>query len=109
MRVSVSELRDGIKVVSLSEQIDYSSRGHLRHALLPPHGARPPQTVVDLSGVTFTDSTGINALIAAHRAATTAHGWLSLAAPPQAPQEPVRASRTCPGWVPPDDWSKSDG
>ncbi|MGW0338134.1 STAS domain-containing protein [Streptomyces sp. NPDC003011] len=76
---------DGIEIVTLSGQIDYSIRDHLHYALLPPDGARPPRTVVDLSGVTFIDSTGINALIAAHRAATTAHGWLRLAAP----QEPV--------------------
>ncbi|MCL7430388.1 STAS domain-containing protein [Streptomyces sp. YS415] len=75
---------DGIEVVTLSGEIDYSIRDHLRYALLPPDGARPPRTVVDLSGVTFIDSTGINALIAAHRAATSAHGWLRLANPQQA-------------------------
>jgi anti-anti-sigma factor len=85
-QLSIAQLAvDGIEVVSLSGQIDHTIRDHLDQALLPTAGGRPPRTVVDLSGVTFMDSTGINALIAAHRAATSAHGWLRLAAP----QEPV--------------------
>nr|WP_261399141.1 STAS domain-containing protein [Streptomyces misionensis] len=38
-------------------------------------------TVVNLSGVTFMDSSGINALIAAHHAAQSRGGRLRLAAP----------------------------
>jgi stage II sporulation protein AA (anti-sigma F factor antagonist) len=37
--------------------------------------------VVDLSRVTFMDSTGINIFIAAHRSLTEADGWIRLAAP----------------------------
>ncbi|WP_336621287.1 STAS domain-containing protein [Streptomyces sp. DH10] len=35
--------------------------------------------MVDLSRVTFMDSSGINILIAAHQAAISAQGWLRLA------------------------------
>jgi anti-anti-sigma factor len=35
--------------------------------------------VVDLSGVTFMDSSGINVLIAAHQSMSAAQGWLRIA------------------------------
>ncbi|MFH8369909.1 STAS domain-containing protein [Streptomyces sp. NPDC018031] len=76
---------DGVGVVALHGQIDHSVRDHLNHALLPPGDACAPRTVVDLSGVTFMDSTGINVLLTAHLAATGARGWLRLAGP----REPV--------------------
>lgn len=40
--------------------------------------------MIDLSGVTFMDSTGINLLIGADQAARGAQGWLRLAAPTEA-------------------------
>ncbi|MEV6117646.1 STAS domain-containing protein [Streptomyces sp. NPDC052109] len=39
----------------------------------------PPRILADLSGVTFMDSTGINVLIATHRQASEAQGWLRIA------------------------------
>ncbi|MFE9493398.1 STAS domain-containing protein [Streptomyces collinus] len=44
-------------------------------------------TVVDLSGVTFMDSSGINALITAHHTAQRHGGRLRLAAPSRAVSE----------------------
>ncbi|MEU1940489.1 STAS domain-containing protein [Streptomyces coeruleorubidus] len=38
-----------------------------------------PRIVVDLSRVTFMDSSGMNILIAAHQAASSAQGWLRMA------------------------------
>jgi anti-anti-sigma factor len=38
-------------------------------------------TVLDLSQVTFMDSTGINALIGAHLAAADIQGWVRVAGP----------------------------
>ncbi|MFF4487869.1 STAS domain-containing protein [Streptomyces sp. NPDC001544] len=76
---------DGIRVVTLSGEFDHTVREHLGQALLPPSGATRPRTVTDLSGVTFMDSSGINALIGAHTAAEDAGGWLRLAGP----REPV--------------------
>jgi anti-anti-sigma factor len=37
--------------------------------------------VLDLSGVTFRDSSGINVLITAHKSLSDAYGWLRLAGP----------------------------
>ncbi|MFI5683119.1 STAS domain-containing protein [Streptomyces sp. NPDC051636] len=76
---------DGIRVVTLRGEIDHAVRDHLGQALLPPGDAVRPRTVIDLSGVTFMDSSGINALITAHHATEDADGWLRLAGP----REPV--------------------
>jgi anti-sigma B factor antagonist len=44
-------------------------------------GGGKPRLIVDLSGVDFCDSTGVNALLAAHRQARDSGGDLELAAP----------------------------
>ncbi|MFI5977522.1 STAS domain-containing protein [Streptomyces sp. NPDC051452] len=58
---------DGTTVVTVTGEIDHHTCGVLRHALVPtePTAAR---TVAEFSGVAFMDSSGINALIAAHQA-----------------------------------------
>ncbi|WP_265558973.1 STAS domain-containing protein [Streptomyces hygroscopicus] len=77
---------DGIRVITLRGEIDHDTAGGLRQALLPGDGAVPQRTVIDLSAVTFMDSSGINTLITAHRAAQGDLGWLRLVGP----TEPVR-------------------
>ncbi|MEU0428921.1 STAS domain-containing protein [Streptomyces canus] len=72
---------DGIPVVTVRGEIDHPVKDKLSEALLSCNGATPPRTVLDLSGVTFMDSSGINVLIAAHRSMSDAHGWLRLAGP----------------------------
>ncbi|MET9463159.1 STAS domain-containing protein [Streptomyces canus] len=47
--------------------MDHPVKDKLSEALLSCNGATPPRTVLDLSGVTFMDSGGINVLIAAHK------------------------------------------
>jgi stage II sporulation protein AA (anti-sigma F factor antagonist) len=76
----VSTATDGIRVLTLAGEIDYDSDQTLREAL-DASGIPRPRIVVDLSRVTFMDSTGINLFIAAHRALTEADGWIRLAAP----------------------------
>ncbi|GAA3494595.1 STAS domain-containing protein [Streptomyces prasinosporus] len=66
-------------MVTLRGDIDHRNAAHLGASLLFPHGTATARTVVDLSAVTFIDSTGINALIAAHHAARRSGGWLHLA------------------------------
>ncbi|MFF6783862.1 anti-sigma factor antagonist [Streptomyces sp. NPDC012510] len=73
------EAVDGIRIVVLRGEIDHVNRDSLKDALLPPEGALAPRTVADFRGVTFMDSSGINVLIVAHRAAQDAEGWLRLA------------------------------
>ncbi|MEW1827108.1 STAS domain-containing protein [Streptomyces sp. NPDC088196] len=83
-RLSVrTDVVDGTLVVAVAGEIDQETGGSLRKALDPPEGAAP-RVVIDLSHVTFMDSSGINILIAVHTALAEAGGWLRLAevAPP---------------------------
>ncbi|MFC8202041.1 STAS domain-containing protein [Streptomyces sp. NPDC057298] len=70
---------DGIRVVTLRGEIDDTVKDILTQALLPPAGATPPRTVADCSGVTFIDSSGVNAFLTAYRATSSAQGWLRIA------------------------------
>ncbi|MET9914327.1 STAS domain-containing protein [Streptomyces sp. NPDC006476] len=72
----VSTHADGILVLSLTGEIDHDTGLVLRQAL----SSGDTRIVVDLSQVTFLDSTGINILIAAHNTLAQAGGWLRLAA-----------------------------
>ncbi|MET8948703.1 STAS domain-containing protein [Streptomyces sp. NPDC004542] len=72
---------DGADVVTVRGEIDHDTGDPLRQALDISVGRSAPRVVVDLGGVTFMDSSGINILIAAHHAAQAAGGWLRLAAP----------------------------
>ncbi|MER6038481.1 STAS domain-containing protein [Streptomyces sp. NPDC001835] len=71
---------DGIHVLTVAGEIDHHTGDALTQAL-SLSGTPRPRVVVDLRQVAFMDSTGINILIAAHRALTGAGGWLRLAGP----------------------------
>ncbi|MFJ9026430.1 STAS domain-containing protein [Streptomyces sp. NPDC102259] len=79
----VSTATDGILVLTLAGEIDHDTGQALRQAL-DASGAPRPRIVVDLSRVTFMDSTGINIFVAAHRTLAEADGWIRLAAPGEA-------------------------
>ncbi|MFE6485403.1 STAS domain-containing protein [Streptomyces sp. NPDC057757] len=71
---------DGVRVVTVRGEIDHAVKDDLSEALLSSDGTMPPQRiVVDLSGVTFMDSSGINVFIAAYRQVSRAQGWLRIA------------------------------
>ncbi|WP_406313149.1 STAS domain-containing protein [Streptomyces sp. NBC_00114] len=70
---------EGITVLSLDGEVDHQSAGALTRAMPPADATTGQRVVVDLSQVTFMDSSGINALIAAHQATQAARGWLRLA------------------------------
>ncbi|MGW7264910.1 STAS domain-containing protein [Streptomyces sp. NPDC054842] len=72
--------RDGIRVVALRGELDHDVQDVAGQALLSEDGRAPLRTVVDLSGVTFMDSSGINVLVAAHQQAAGSQGWLRIAA-----------------------------
>lgn len=69
---------DGITVLALRGEVDYQSVGVLTAAMPPADAEVGERVVLDLSGVTFMDSSGVNALIAAHQATRAAQGWLRL-------------------------------
>ncbi|MGX1471340.1 UNVERIFIED_CONTAM: stage II sporulation protein AA (anti-sigma F factor antagonist) [Streptomyces canus] len=75
---------DGVRVVTVEGEIDHHVRERLSAALLSGYGAAPPsRIVVDLGGVTFMDSTGINIFITAYQAVSAGEGWLRIAAAPK--------------------------
>ncbi|MFJ5272860.1 STAS domain-containing protein [Streptomyces sp. NPDC088358] len=79
-RLSVKEhTTNGIRVVTLAGEIDHDVTDALRAIVLPADGQDPPRTALDLSAVTFMDSSGINVLVSAHQAAADANGWLRVA------------------------------
>ncbi|GGX58888.1 STAS domain-containing protein [Streptomyces minutiscleroticus] len=75
----ITDTIEGVRVVVPRGEIDFGNRDHLARTLLAPGGTAPPRTVLDLSDVTFMDSSGINLLVVAHRTAVDAKGWLRLA------------------------------
>ncbi|MDI1457029.1 STAS domain-containing protein [Streptomyces sp. ATE26] len=76
----VATATDGIHVLAVAGEIDHHTGDTLSQAL-DFSGASRPRVVVDLRQVAFMDSSGINILIAAHRALTAAGGWIRLASP----------------------------
>ncbi|EDY61305.1 anti-sigma F factor antagonist [Streptomyces sviceus ATCC 29083] len=69
---------DGITVLGLDGEIDHQSVGGLTRALARADAAVGRRVVIDLSRVTFMDSSGVNALIAAFQSAQAVGGWLRL-------------------------------
>ncbi|WP_431772501.1 STAS domain-containing protein [Streptomyces cucumeris] len=80
-----SAVVDAVRVVTVRGEIDHEVKDMLGDALMSEDQPLPPRIVVDLSGVSFMDSSGINVFITAHRRVTDSQGWLRIAAA----QEPV--------------------
>ncbi|MER5714034.1 STAS domain-containing protein [Streptomyces sp. NPDC002132] len=72
------EVVDGVRVVTLRGEIDHDVKDVLSEALLGADTV-PPRIVVDLSGVTFMDSSGINVFVAAYQQVSAVQGWLRIA------------------------------
>lgn len=69
-------------VMSVHGEIDLYTVPRLQRALTGAlAGSEPVRLIVDLSGVDFCDSTGVNVLLAAHRQAREKGGDLELGAP----------------------------
>jgi anti-sigma B factor antagonist len=71
---------NGSTVVSLAGELDLYNAHAVREALLGCCAEEPDRLVVDLSGVTFIDSTALGVLIEARTRLTNRRGFL-LAAP----------------------------
>lgn len=82
MDLEISEhVLEGHTVVELRGELDLSNAQALRDRLLEIAGREPVSLILDLSGLTFMDSTGISVLVAAERRALELGGALSLAGP----------------------------
>jgi anti-sigma B factor antagonist len=67
--------------MSVQGEIDLYTVPRLQRELAGVLAGGPVRLIVDLSGVDFCDSTGVNVLLAAHKQARDAGGDVELAAP----------------------------
>jgi anti-sigma B factor antagonist len=65
-------------VVTVAGEVDIASSPQLRDAGLEAFGIEPTHVVMDLSGVTFIDSTGLSVLVLMRRRARTHRSRLSV-------------------------------
>src|SRR5689334_20025188 len=75
------EVVRGMPVVAVPEEIDITIAGSLRAALLTAAARGHGTFVVDMSRTRFCDSSGLHALVAAHRRAQAAGGEVLLVVP----------------------------
>jgi anti-sigma B factor antagonist len=69
---------NGCTVVEVEGEVDLATAPTLQDALVEAIAAEPTEVVVDLSGVTFMDSTGLAALVRAHQRAAERGGSMRL-------------------------------
>jgi anti-sigma B factor antagonist len=79
-------------VISVTGEIDLYTAPKLQSELMTALGANPVHLIVDMSGVDFCDSTGINVLLAAHRQARERGGELQLAGPGSATRKVLQVT-----------------
>jgi anti-sigma B factor antagonist len=78
--VDVSSRKEGdFTVVSVTGEVDLYSSPRMREAVLGALSKRSPNAIVDLSGVSYMDSSGIATLVEALQAARRLSGRLVLA------------------------------
>jgi anti-anti-sigma factor len=82
MALTTQEIeRDDCVVLTLDGELDLDTAPMLYSCLEEIVGRGSRRLVVDAGALTFCDSTGLSALLAAHQACTSAGGFLRLAAP----------------------------
>jgi anti-sigma B factor antagonist len=79
-------------VISVAGEIDLYTAPRLQSELMTALSKSPVRLIVDMSGVEFCDSTGINVLLAAHRQATERGGELQLAGPGSATRKVLQVT-----------------
>jgi anti-sigma B factor antagonist len=75
------ELVSGVPVVAAPEEIDITNAPELSSALLEAAADRPRKLVADMTRTRFCDSSGLHALLAAHKRAQADGGELLLVIP----------------------------
>ena len=79
-------------VISVAGEIDLYTAPRLQSELMAALNENPARLIVDMSGVGFCDSTGINVLLAAHRHARERGGELQLAGPGSATRKVLQVT-----------------
>ncbi|MGW6492717.1 STAS domain-containing protein [Streptomyces sp. NPDC055056] len=70
----------GVRVLTLCGEIDADTASGLRAALNSADKVTSARSVLDFSGVTFMDSSGVNVLVAALHEARAAGAWIRMVA-----------------------------
>ena len=73
------EERDGAVVIRLVGELDLYNAHQVREELFSVAGREPERLIVELSGVTFIDSTGLGVLIEARTRLVNRHAFLLVA------------------------------
>jgi stage II sporulation protein AA (anti-sigma F factor antagonist) len=81
LTIAVSRPADGVVLVALGGEVDILSVGDLKRCVADLESSMPAHVVFDLSGLSFIDSSGINALVQSVRAIELEGGTGVLAAP----------------------------
>ncbi|OEV33725.1 hypothetical protein HS99_0038210 [Kitasatospora aureofaciens] len=82
MRATTTVVDGQAVIVRLDGEVDLEDRQPLQQALARVMQTRPPQLIVDLTGLAFCHSVCLNALLTARRRAKAAGVEMVLAAPP---------------------------
>jgi anti-anti-sigma factor len=69
-----------VTVVTAARDLDFTSAAALEEALTAGIGQGALHVVLDFTHTRFMDSSGINALLRAHRSLSAAGGWIRLSA-----------------------------
>jgi len=81
LNIDVSTLKDGaVQLFALGGSLDIATSPSLRAALLEAANGDKHEIIVDLTHLEFLDSTGLGALIGAHKRASENHGSVRLVA-----------------------------
>jgi anti-anti-sigma factor len=86
LRVGVND-RDGVIVVAVAGELDLATSGRLESKLRGVEARRPPMLIIDLSQLSFIDSTGLRLIIGAHTRAREDERRLSIIPGPEAVQK----------------------
>jgi anti-sigma B factor antagonist len=81
LNIDVSTLKDGaVQLFALGGSLDIATSPSLRAALMEAANSNNHEIIVDLTHLEFLDSTGLGALIGAHKRASENHGSVRLVA-----------------------------
>lgn len=80
LSINLTALEDGTDVFTLAGELDVATAPTLRGALGEAASDGRHELIVDLTGITFLDSTGLGALIGAHKRAQENGGKIRLVA-----------------------------
>jgi anti-anti-sigma factor len=82
--------RQRVSVVTAGPTLDFVTAPALFEAITARISAEAPNVVVDFTATSFMDSSGINALLRAHRLVRAAGGWMRLSTVREPVLSPLR-------------------